>query len=816
MRKIMPILALMLVLLALTSVRAQDKNPEVVVTHSITQNTPDGLQLQVYFTVRDKEGRPVAPTKISAGKMILREDRTPDIVTLSDPNTPIKIALVLDASGSMQPVAEQLRNAAVDSIDKAPAEAQFGVYLFSDVPSTGDFKLGLDFTSDREAVKQYIREQYNPQNLAPTCLYNVTYRVAQLMQSTLQPEERRAMILFTDGKDDRGGGVLCSDRSLEDAIREAAPDVGASTPVYTIGLCRTANDCSNLDVTVLQRLSTQTRAGYVTGIKEQLTSAFFQIMDDIRSQKLATVTVLACEEGQATLAVSVIGVGDNVAGVVPFPPEHPCYAPTATVELSVQNQDEKKYDFLINARNNSPVAIQQFQIKVLDPDNTLVYSTVVSQTVDARQTANNIPIQVPVDNFKQEGEYRLQAFAVDANNITFRADSDKERRETILAQYQFKYTPPVKSVQVQIISQPSVQYDTNSLEIKELRITDNDQLLEANKKFLKYQLSLFDGETSVFQSQEHNFDLDEPAIKLNLSEIPANLIPTDKTRRYNVKVKLLAPNIESESPPFSFDFPVRTEPTIFQKYGIYIASILGVALLGALLAFMLKRRKSSRPLAIEKPKIYSPPTGMLDQSMLSGVDQSPPQPSAPRPPVQQQPAQQWQQPAQPPAWNQPAQQPVQPAQQWQQPPPVQPAQQPPVQPVQPSAQQRPPAAPTARMPTNVANDPTMFVTQTQPTVRLRVVETPYQQQQMEWTISAFPCRIGRNAAEDVVIDGDKSVSRHHALITQQGSQLFISDDGSNYGVHINRIRQPDKTPVPIVGRVIVRIGQATVIELEAM
>lgn len=120
------------------------------------------------------------------------------------------------------------------------------------------------------------------------------------------------------------------------------------------------------------------------------------------------------------------------------------------------------------------------------------------------------------------------------------------------------------------------------------------------------------------------------------------------------------------------------------------------------------------------------------------------------------------------------------------------------------------------MPTNVANDPTMFVTQTQPTVRLRVVETPYQQQQMEWTISAFPCRIGRNAAEDVVIDGDKSVSRHHALITQQGSQLFISDDGSNYGVHINRIRQPDKTPVPIVGRVIVRIGQATVIELEAM
>ena len=47
MRKIMPILALMLVLLALTSVRAQDKNPEVVVTHSITQNTPDGLQLQV-------------------------------------------------------------------------------------------------------------------------------------------------------------------------------------------------------------------------------------------------------------------------------------------------------------------------------------------------------------------------------------------------------------------------------------------------------------------------------------------------------------------------------------------------------------------------------------------------------------------------------------------------------------------------------------------------------------------------------------------------------------------------------------------------
>ena len=191
---------------------------------------------------------------------------------------------------------------------------------------------------------------------------------------------------------------------------------------------------------------------------------------------------------------------------------------------------------------------------MLDPDNILVYSTAISQRIEAGQTANNIPFQVPVDNFKQNGEYRLQAFAITNDNIVFRADSDKERLQRILAQYPFEYIPPAKSVQVQIISQPSVQYDKNILEIKELRITDKNNLLFESKKFIKYQIVLLDDKTTVYESKFYDFNLDNPLVKLNLDELPANLIPTDTSRRYNLIVRIIAPNkIETESEPFSFD-----------------------------------------------------------------------------------------------------------------------------------------------------------------------------------------------------------------------------------------------------------------------
>jgi pSer/pThr/pTyr-binding forkhead associated (FHA) protein len=52
-------------------------------------------------------------------------------------------------------------------------------------------------------------------------------------------------------------------------------------------------------------------------------------------------------------------------------------------------------------------------------------------------------------------------------------------------------------------------------------------------------------------------------------------------------------------------------------------------------------------------------------------------------------------------------------------------------------------------------------------------------------IPCFPCKIGRGENNDIVIDGDRSISRNHCLLFEREGRIFAQDTGSRNGTSIN-------------------------------
>jgi pSer/pThr/pTyr-binding forkhead associated (FHA) protein len=52
-------------------------------------------------------------------------------------------------------------------------------------------------------------------------------------------------------------------------------------------------------------------------------------------------------------------------------------------------------------------------------------------------------------------------------------------------------------------------------------------------------------------------------------------------------------------------------------------------------------------------------------------------------------------------------------------------------------------------------------------------------------IPQFPCKIGRAEENDIVIDGDRSISRTHCILFEQDGRVFAQDAGSRNGTSIN-------------------------------
>lgn len=248
-------------------------------------------EVKAYISVLDSTGNPIKDLK--AENLTVTEDSHPvqiDALELVR-DEPVYIALLIDSSGSMGGVGIQnARKSAANFISGLNVQDKVAVLRFDNTVQNV-----IDFSTDHKAVRDEIA-LLDVTPGAGTCLYDAAYQALQMMATV--PAGRRALVLLTDGVDEKPGGGRCSIHTEQNII-DLAQEGNTRAPIYTLGLGK------RIDEAALKRLSADTggRALFTTDAT-QLDAMFLRLSDHLRSQYVLRYTSRA-GPGAHGLAVSV-------------------------------------------------------------------------------------------------------------------------------------------------------------------------------------------------------------------------------------------------------------------------------------------------------------------------------------------------------------------------------------------------------------------------------------------------------------------------------------------------------------------------------
>lgn len=226
-------LAAIIFLFAAVTAALGNPSGNVTINYIEAVNSPDqgSNQVSVYVTISGDDENPVSDIPVQGFK-ILEDGRSEENINVSQTNEPIAVVLAIDTSGSMlardksgMTSIDAIKNAAVNFISLLNKNDRVAVIGFNKEPVTE-----TDFSEDHAAVVNTLNSLKSVPN-ASTCLYDAAYE--SVKKAAEIPKGRRAIILLTDGKDEKAGQP-CSTYSANDVI-DAASTKTIRVPVYTIG-----------------------------------------------------------------------------------------------------------------------------------------------------------------------------------------------------------------------------------------------------------------------------------------------------------------------------------------------------------------------------------------------------------------------------------------------------------------------------------------------------------------------------------------------------------------------------------------------------
>jgi hypothetical protein len=508
---------------------AQAPVAEIVIIHTAAEAQPEGLALHVFFTLVDPGGRPIPKNDYKvewANVELLGRDLQPVDAKVLDPQTPFYIVLLIDSSGSMAKAVvdavgknttliDEVREAAKAAIDSAPPNAVFSVIRFAELGLEDELRPIEDFTDDHELVRRAIDAiEISPPTLRDTCLYNALYKAVESLDGQAQgPQQRKAIIVFTDGED------TCSQRNYDDVIVRATRNPASITSIHTIGLC-TNEQCSNIDATTLEKMALQTSAFSATGGPEELPDMFREIMGSLNSQWMARVGVLALQgENQAVLRVK-LSASDSpllasfkfdspTAYAVPLPP------PMARFEGVTYHSEDDRYEGSIQV--TSPELIWRIIVELYDTKGGT--QILPSQTFENPESAV-VQFERNSEGLQAGRQYKFRLKAVDKEEFWIQ----NEKGDDVLSEWEVTYEPLKTPFSVRSVV---VDSQTGQLTV-DLDVTDPDQFKwyagyvddkESNQKIYEFGPKAF----SPPQIQE---------------TLPVNILPTDQERSYLLHLTL--------------------------------------------------------------------------------------------------------------------------------------------------------------------------------------------------------------------------------------------------------------------------------------
>ena len=419
----------MIVLAATLPVRAQSSaQPQVVVLQTVpyAEPTDQQLGLDIFFTLRRSDGTPIILDEAEladAGEIrLLSGTQSVSPVSIAPATGPIRIAFVIDASGTMVSSIASVREAAKKALEQAPPNALVAVYAFHKLESDQVLVPIQDYTQNHQLIIQAL-DAITPKRNNPTCLYNAAFAATAQLAQSAGPADRRAIILFTDGKDEDVTGKPCSQRTVANVISGAQEK---NTPIYTIGLCSTAA-CTNLNVDVLSQIAEGTNTFPRHGQLAEMEGQFRMVMDQINSQWVARGRVGASKGvTNATLTIFRTNQQAPLACSLTFSAPRDFYAvPSFQLKARyVENQDG--YELTISASNTQ--SLQGIVIEAWSENSVVAELPVALAALGA-------PVLFPATKLSVGQKYNFLLHATDTLSNPFTAATPIFKDDpTVLAQ----------------------------------------------------------------------------------------------------------------------------------------------------------------------------------------------------------------------------------------------------------------------------------------------------------------------------------------------------------------------------------------------
>lgn len=413
-RSLLTLLLLTLLSAALPAQAQPQTQSQVIILQTVPHAEADDQQLglDIYFTLRRGDGTPVTLSDADLAEQgevrLLSGAKTTSVAQISPATGPIRIALVIDASGSMVGSIDGVREAAKKAVAQAPENALIAVYAFHKLDYDQPLVPIQGYTQNHALATQAL-DAIIPKNGNPTCLYNTAFTATSQLNQEAAPADRRAIILFTDGKDDNGQGKPCSQRSVENVVSGA---LETYTPIYTIGLC-SSPACSNLNADVLSQIAEGTKAISRRGVLEEMDDLFATVMDQINSQWVAQARVAASSgDNSATLIIPRNNQQVPLVGSLAFSSSRDFYAVPSFQIKARYLADQDAYELSIDARD-----IQSLQDMTVE---AWAENSIVAQ-MKVPLTALSAPLLFPTKDLKVGQKYNFLLRASDSVGRPFTA-----------------------------------------------------------------------------------------------------------------------------------------------------------------------------------------------------------------------------------------------------------------------------------------------------------------------------------------------------------------------------------------------------------
>ncbi|MCB0257118.1 MAG: VWA domain-containing protein [Anaerolineae bacterium] len=585
--------AFVLLLIPVHPIPASAQSPTgIQVLGAVSTPGQDSLGLDVYFVAIDGAGKPMKHPSINAASIqVIGGSQAP--ASVGDPNSDIYIVMLMDTSGSMTNVVGNVQEAALSSLESMPANARVSVVSFNEKPT-----ILTDFTNDRQGVADSI-QSVRAVNQAGTCLYDAVWNAVDRLEQTVQrPQDRRAVILFTDGRDQRSASdtARCSVHTYNDMIAKATDN--GITPLNTIGLCEST--CGNLNADEIQGMAHDSGGFSAMGGTTDLSTMFREIMDGLNSQLAAHAEVYARQgENQGVLTLrSNDGVETSSAPFV-FISDRDYTAPPAAPEIHVPglsyDSEANSYQLALSVSNPEPVAKLILTLEETDGGKTVITKEINLQGQPTLQTVFS------GEDLTPKTSYTAKISAVDQQGFLFERTNRggfNNDDETVLASKEFIHDP--KAPLVPPCNILSVNSDAVNLDTEKRQFTVDLEMPEEWLNELHYQGSVKDSDTGA---NVQNFGIDI------LKDVPL-VIPMDdaiadaKTaKEYQLSLDFKTFGDSPQRVSCMYDFKVTpTEPpplwerilTFIQEHPLVLPIVAGFLTLFIGFRYLQNRQNAAR------------------------------------------------------------------------------------------------------------------------------------------------------------------------------------------------------------------------------